>query len=126
MSARGTLALALCLMAPLAAHAQDGSLAATTLGQVMTARATVQAECGFDILKESPLGDLSCKSGTRTAVEAWDQALTKAGLPAAERASTAERVGLVPAPEDEPAGLWRADPKDVARLIANLSLKAGG
>lgn len=126
MSARGTLALALCLMAPLGIQAQEGSLAATTLGQVMTARATVQAECGFDILKESPLGDLSCKSGTRTAVEAWDQALTKAGLPASERASTAERVGLVPAPEDEPAGLWRADPKDVARLIANLSLKAGG
>ncbi len=86
----------------------------------------LQADCGFDILKESPLGDLSCKSGPTTAVEAWDAALTKAGLPAAERAGTAERLGLVPAPEDEPAGLWRADPKDVSRLIATLSLKAGG
>lgn len=127
MSARGSLALALCLMAPLSpALAQGGSLAETVLGQVMTARASVQANCGFDILRESPLGDLSCKSGTHTAVEAWDEALTKAGLAAADRAGTAERLGLLPAAEDEPAGIWRADPKDVARLIANLRLKAGG
>lgn len=132
MSARGSrLALALCLMATVmapfdSASAQDGALAETVLGQVMKARATVQAQCGFDILKESPLGDLSCKSGTRTAVEAWDAALTESGLAAAERAGTAERLGLLPASEDEPAGIWRADPKDVARLIANLRLKAGG
>jgi hypothetical protein len=130
MSVRGSR-LALCLTASVMfsagpALAQDGSLAETVLGQVMKARATLQAQCGFDILRESPLGDLSCKSGTRTAVEAWDAALTESGLAPSDRAGTAERLGLLPAPEDEPAGIWRADPKDVARLIANLRLKAGG
>lgn len=127
--ARSAVALSagLLLAAPMAsAQTADPQLAERVLGQVMKARAGLIANCKVDILRESPLGDLSCGNGTRTAVEAWDEALTEAGLPAAERDGLGEQLGLVPGPEDEKAGLWRADPKDVARLIANLRLRAGG
>lgn len=92
----------------------------------MSARDRLKADCAFDILAESPLGDLPCKTGTKTAVGAWDEALTQAGLPMAEREDLATRLGLTPAPDDDRAGLWRANPRDVARLIANLRLLAGG
>lgn len=108
------------------AQSADPPLAERVLGQVMKARGDLNANCKIDILRESPLGELACRSGTRTAVEAWDEALTGAGLPGAERDGIADRLGLTPGPEDEKVGIWRADPRDVARLIANLRLKAGG
>lgn len=123
------MALALGLAGPAgvaSAQNPDPLLAERVLGQVMRARDSLKANCAFDILRESPLGDLDCKSGAMTAVGAWDAALTQAGLPAAERDGLAERLGLTPAADDDKAGLWRADPRDVVRLIANLRLRAGG
>lgn len=124
----GAALLLVCLSVAESASAQapDRRLAETVLGQVMSARDRLKADCAFDILRESPLGDLPCKSGTKTAVGAWDDALTEAGLPTAERDGLGTRLGLTPAPDDDKAGLWRAHPKDVARLIANLRLLAGG
>lgn len=111
---------------PAPAQGRDPRLAEAVLTKVMSARDGLKTDCGFDILAESPLGDLPCKSGSKTAVGAWDEALTQAGLPTAERESLAEGLGLTPAPDDDRAGLWRANPQDVARLIASLRLLAGG
>ncbi|WP_232630676.1 hypothetical protein [Methylobacterium sp. Leaf118] len=120
------LGLLLAGQGPAFAQSPEPPRAEQVLAQVMKARGDLNANCKIDILRESPLGDLPCRTGTRTAVEAWDEALTGAGLPGAERDGIADRLGLTPGPEDDKAGIWRADPRDVARLIATLRLKAGG